>query len=200
MAKLILKDGSPEGKIIWENPKRLGHFGVKLRKQIHEEQLVKRMTVLDINTFGHRLAHARQLRGLTQTELARLCGWETQARISMYETDDREPSHADLIRLARVLGASIVWLLTGDGPVEEDLSSLTQWMQLYDKLSPDQVDAVFQLFDIETQGQGIKPPPPPHDIGDPMTTPKDDLATRADLEQLRSAKYCHARGAHRFSG
>jgi transcriptional regulator with XRE-family HTH domain len=68
----------------------------------------------------------------------------------MYERDEREPGNEALIQLAKILDASIVWLLTGDGPVEEDLSRLTQWIQLYDKLSPDQVEAVFQLFDRET--------------------------------------------------
>ncbi len=31
------------GQVIWTNPKGLGHFGIKLRKQILEEQIIDRM-------------------------------------------------------------------------------------------------------------------------------------------------------------
>ena len=34
--KLVL-----DGKVIWENPKILGHFGVKLRKQVYEYRLAE---------------------------------------------------------------------------------------------------------------------------------------------------------------
>lgn len=36
--KLILN-----GEVIWENPPELGHFGIKLRKQVYEERLVQRI-------------------------------------------------------------------------------------------------------------------------------------------------------------
>ena len=36
--KLILN-----GRVIWENPPELGHFGIKLRKQLLEEQIIERI-------------------------------------------------------------------------------------------------------------------------------------------------------------
>jgi SOS-response transcriptional repressor LexA len=68
-------------------------------------------------TLGQRLRQVRVHRGWTQPELAKRCAWDSQARISMYERDQREPGHADLLRLARVLDASPEWLLTGKEPL-----------------------------------------------------------------------------------
>ena len=31
------------GKLIWENPSELGHFGIKLRKQVLEDAIIERM-------------------------------------------------------------------------------------------------------------------------------------------------------------
>ena len=31
------------GEVIWENPDALGHFGIKLRKQIAEQEVIERM-------------------------------------------------------------------------------------------------------------------------------------------------------------
>lgn len=32
------------GEVIWENPPELGHFGITLRKQIREEEIIRRVT------------------------------------------------------------------------------------------------------------------------------------------------------------
>lgn len=54
-------------------------------------------------TFGARLKERRGRAQLTQTDLAKRMGWEAQTRISNYETDTREPSFDELIRLCEVL-------------------------------------------------------------------------------------------------
>ena len=69
-----------------------------------------------MDTFGSRLRTARNKLGLTQPGLALKCGWESQSRISMYERDVRQPSHRDLTLLAKILGVSVEWLLTGKEP------------------------------------------------------------------------------------
>lgn len=37
-SKLILGD-----TVIWENPSDLGHFGIKLRKQVREDEIIDRL-------------------------------------------------------------------------------------------------------------------------------------------------------------
>lgn len=32
-----------DGEVIWSNPPELGHFGIKLRKQIAEDEIIERM-------------------------------------------------------------------------------------------------------------------------------------------------------------
>jgi len=37
----------PDGRVLWSNPSDLGHFGIKLRKQIAEEEMVTQMDERD---------------------------------------------------------------------------------------------------------------------------------------------------------
>lgn len=68
-------------------------------------------------SIGNRIKKARKRAGITQPELAKKCGWESQSRISMYERGVREPSYSDLRSLSRALGASIHWLLDGQAEI-----------------------------------------------------------------------------------
>lgn len=82
-------------------------------------------------TFGERLKHYRKLKGLTQIDLADLCGWPPlNNRVSGYETGNREPTLDDIKAMAGVLGVSPSVLAFGDEPrrrtVEEQLSDLGQ--------------------------------------------------------------------------
>ncbi|MEM1153080.1 MAG: helix-turn-helix transcriptional regulator [Pseudomonadota bacterium] len=55
--------------------------------------------------IGNRIRQARKAAGMTQTELAVACGWEsTQSRISNYETGSRDVTATDLIALEDALG------------------------------------------------------------------------------------------------
>ncbi|PTS84012.1 XRE family transcriptional regulator [Pseudomonas sp. HMWF032] len=57
-----------------------------------------------MNTLGSRIAHYRQLSGMSQAKLARACGWSSQSRIGNYEKDSREPTLADIELISKVLG------------------------------------------------------------------------------------------------
>jgi transcriptional regulator with XRE-family HTH domain len=59
-----------------------------------------------IMTVGQRLKSARETAGYTQQELAEECGWgdASQSRVANYESDTREPTLADIDRMAKVLG------------------------------------------------------------------------------------------------
>jgi phage repressor protein C with HTH and peptisase S24 domain len=52
--------------------------------------------------------------GLSQPKLAKLCGWESQSRISNYETEVRSPSIDDLRTIASALNINLIQLINGD--------------------------------------------------------------------------------------
>lgn len=55
---------------------------------------------------GQRIRDARRKRGLSQEQLAELCGWSGQSRVGNYERGIREPSTGDWALLAQALGTS----------------------------------------------------------------------------------------------
>lgn len=72
-----------------------------------------------VMSLGERIAHFRQQAGLSQGELAECCGWKSQSRIGNYEKDLREPTLADLERLAAVLQVSVAELTYGQSTTTE---------------------------------------------------------------------------------
>ncbi len=56
MSELIL-----DGDVIWANPPELGHFGIKLRKQIEEEAIVQRMEARGAMDVRAVLADAKEV-------------------------------------------------------------------------------------------------------------------------------------------
>lgn len=67
-----------------------------------------------MKTIGILIKEARERAQLTQPQLAALCGWESQGRVSNYEKDLRQPKFEDLKKIASVLNVSIVQLLGED--------------------------------------------------------------------------------------
>lgn len=64
--------------------------------------------------IGERIKQARGEAGLSQPQLAQLCGWDSQSRISQYETGKNEPALDDIERIAEALGVSFGWLASGE--------------------------------------------------------------------------------------
>jgi len=52
---------------------------------------------------------------MTQPELAKACGWDSQGRVSNYERGLREPKSNDVTAIAKALGVSESYLWTGEG-------------------------------------------------------------------------------------
>lgn len=73
-------------------------------------------TICCVKHFSERLRHARQYRGLSQADLARLCGL-TQSAISNYENGTRRGPR-EILELSRALNVSAVWLHKGVGKME----------------------------------------------------------------------------------
>lgn len=78
---------------------------------------------------GLRLRHVRELRGLTQVQLAKKSGF-SQAAISELETgENRSPWGTNLVRLAQSLQVNPEWLATGKGDMDGSEPPLPQEAQ-----------------------------------------------------------------------
>ncbi|WGL96270.1 helix-turn-helix domain-containing protein [Arsenophonus nasoniae] len=70
--------------------------------------------------IGKRLKALREARGLSQAQLAKLCGYSSASRIGNYELGDRKISVDDAIRIGPALGISAADLLFGnDEPLDK---------------------------------------------------------------------------------
>ena len=67
-----------------------------------------------MKTLGSRIAHYRNAAGMSQAALAKACQWSSQSRIGNYERDTREPTIADLAKIATALGVPREYLLLGE--------------------------------------------------------------------------------------
>ena len=79
-------------------------------------QQVDRRTPKSIE-FEKRVARAREQKVYTQAELADMLG-VTENAVAQYEGGRATPKPARLDLLAKVLGVSMTWLLTGNEPEE----------------------------------------------------------------------------------
>lgn len=68
-------------------------------------------------TFGSRLKEARKGRGLTAVELGELAG-VSNSGISRWEQGKRAPGGVYVAKLAKALGVTERWLVSGEGPRE----------------------------------------------------------------------------------
>jgi len=82
-----------------------------------------------IDTFGARLRKSRKDRGLSQTALARMLGYENNGPVSTMENNKTNPDLKTLVRLAESLDVDLHWLITGnpsraDRNLEDDYARL----------------------------------------------------------------------------
>jgi transcriptional regulator with XRE-family HTH domain len=71
--------------------------------------------------LGDRVKHVRQLRGLGSAELDRLAGAAigTTSRLESKQRGKFGGTATTVARVAKALGVSMQWLMTGQGPMEE---------------------------------------------------------------------------------
>jgi transcriptional regulator with XRE-family HTH domain len=72
--------------------------------------------------LGDRIASLRQCHGMSQAELARRLHISASA-VGMYEQGRREPSLGLLVRLAQELGVTTDYLLMGETPASDPLTT-----------------------------------------------------------------------------
>ena len=80
------------------------------------------MKIID---FGEKLRELREKAGLTQRQLAAQIRVSTSA-VSSYETQDRDPSLVNLIKIAKTFHVSTDYLLGIDKAERADLSDLSE--------------------------------------------------------------------------
>jgi transcriptional regulator with XRE-family HTH domain len=84
-------------------------------------------------TFGKRLKSARETAGYSQAEFGEACGWASaQPRVANYEADSREPTLADIIKMAKVAGIPPEELAFGAIGLTQDEAELVQAWRLSD--------------------------------------------------------------------
>lgn len=65
---------------------------------------VIKLPAMKKETLGQRIKRLRMAAGLSQAALAAQCGWRSQSRVGNYELGTREPTLADLERIAKAVG------------------------------------------------------------------------------------------------
>ena len=111
------------------------------------------------DNFGGRLRKSRKERGLSQTALATILGYNHNGPVSTMENNKTNPDLHTLQRLAECLNVDLHWLITGeasrpDRKLEEDYSKLlTAFAKHISKTVASLLDTrdywMFRLGDIE---------------------------------------------------
>lgn len=89
---------------------------------------------MSMDKYSHileRLAQARTHAGLSQSQAAKLMGFESASTISHYESGLRKVDLETFIKLAEIYDVSEVWLLTGHNPDFDE----QRWLQLMQNTS-----------------------------------------------------------------
>ena len=109
----------------------------------------------EMATFGDRVAAARELAEMTQTQLARRLGVRV-ATLRSWEEDMSEPRANRLSIMAGLLNVSMMWLINGQGegldaPMEEATlpTSATEILNELRDLRADMIARVEQLGRLE---------------------------------------------------
>jgi len=75
-------------------------------------------------TFGRRVARLRKMRGMTQADVGDQL-YVSHSAVARWERDDAPPKMYRLIELAKVLGVSVHYLITGGHVDESDNQKLS---------------------------------------------------------------------------
>lgn len=76
----------------------------------------------------NRMREIRKMRGLTMKQLGAQVG-ASEASISQYETGKHQPDNETLMKIARVLGVSLDYLMGRDEPETDDVWELREQLR-----------------------------------------------------------------------
>ncbi|EMO5888096.1 LexA family transcriptional regulator [Proteus mirabilis] len=155
--------------------------------------------------IGERLKSIRESRGLSQAQLAKLCGYSAASRIGNYELGERKISADDAIVISEALGISPAELMFGSqseqviknyeyplftkvqaGAFSTEFNSYTQknavsWIPTAKKASE-------RSFWLEVEGQSMTAPP-----GGKPSFPEGMLILVDPEEEVEFGDFCVAR-------
>ncbi|MDM3752131.1 LexA family protein [Proteus mirabilis] len=155
--------------------------------------------------IGERLKSIRESRGLSQAQLAKLCGYSAASRIGNYELGERKISVDDALVISEALGVSPAELMFGDrsdqvvsnyeyplftkvqaGAFSTEFNSYTQkdavsWIPTAKKASE-------RAFWLEVEGQSMTAPP-----GGKPSFPEGMLILVDPEEEVEFGDFCVAR-------
>ena len=104
------------GLLALKKPPDGGHGVLRIRSYSMVRYVVSNSSENE-NLFGERLVAARELRGLNQTELAKMSGLQPAA-IGHFENNRRKPSFANIRSLAKALNVASDYLLGRASSIE----------------------------------------------------------------------------------
>jgi len=101
-----------------------------------------------MNTPGERIKERRTQLGISQGGLARLAGMAQSTLSELERGDSKLPSADNLMRLAKVLGVTQAWIVTGrEGELEILTTEEEKVFSRLRKMSNSQRTAFFALVD-----------------------------------------------------
>ncbi|EKN3342535.1 helix-turn-helix domain-containing protein [Yersinia enterocolitica] len=103
-------------------------------------------------SFYERVAKARALNSMTQSELAKLVGI-SQRQIAAYESANSYPRQGVLHKLADALGTTVEWLATGEG--DGKIKSRVSPASVTTKVPLLEIDKVLAFLSHEYRAEGL---------------------------------------------
>ena len=101
-----------------------------------------------MTTPGQRIKERRTALGLSQGDLARKCGMAQSTLSEIEKGESKLPSAENLIKLAKTLGVTQAWIVTGrDGEIEILTESEERAFAKLRRMTLDQREALFAMID-----------------------------------------------------
>lgn len=110
-------------------------------------------------SLGSKVKQLREMRGLSQEDLAKAVGYKTRSSIAKIETDGSDPSQKMLLKIAEVLEVNPGELIVESNPVLPQSSDEEELVRDFALLPPDQQRQVleFAKFLLSSHGSGSAP-------------------------------------------
>lgn len=103
--------------------------------------------------LGKRIQSAREKKGLTQEQLAKLVGYQTATAISFIEAGDRKLKASELEKIAQELDCDVRYLLMGkDTPVTVRMALRSQHNDL-DEEEVKKIESFIEFIKSEQHGK-----------------------------------------------
>lgn len=104
--------------------------------------------------IGERISTARKKQGLSQADLADLME-VTRQSVSKWEMDESDPEMERLPKLAKILGVSVDWFITGEQKTAEIIRNYPAWLEKLPGFAVDSAKKYGWIYGLRTMLAGI---------------------------------------------